>query len=560
MRSHSIDSKIWFEFVELLNSGRYDQVISAANSLLKKNARVPELWELAGTALLRKGDLKNAEKHLKKSLKINPSRASAHFNLASIYFEGSQFEAAANAFARYLKQKPTDRTALLRFGQALLNSNQAERSKAYFEALARSDSQNPIVWFVLAQSYKSIGQVSDALNSYRTAIEMDSEFKEAWFNLGNLYRDIDNNSEALSCFKKSLSLRPGHVPTLLNFAHCYIQQGDLDTALSWIDKAIEADPGNPEPQFARSIPLFLSGRLKEGFAAAETRTGLAAEYKRLYRGAQPDWDGTSSLVDKHLVIYAEQGFGDTLMMLRFLKFLDPSRTRVSLIVQHELSTLVAKNFPQIDVHEFSKPKQVRLEDSLGGDYQCSLMSLAYLTRSMWSTPPKSKSYLKATEENVAAWTEKIGGGNKRRVGIVWRGNATHKNDHNRSVGVDLFLNGLCPDHTYFLLQKDITRTERQRMESHRSLDIIAPELGDFSDTAGLCMNLDSVVSVDTSVAHLAGSLGLPTFVLLPKNPDWRWGLGTDDSCWYPTMQLFRQTRLGQWDETVIRAMKHIGTD
>ena len=559
MRSHVINSKTWSEFLELLNSGRYDQLISAAKPLLKTNGRMAELWELVGIALLRKGDLKNAERHLKKSLKINPSKASAQFNLASAYFSGKQYEAAANVFARYLKRNPADRTALLRFGRALLNSNQAERSKTHFEALAKSDSRNPIVWFVLAQSYKSVGQLSDALNSYRTAVEINPEFEEAWFNLGNLHRDIDDNPEALSCFRMSLSRRPDHVPTILNVAHCHIQQGDLNTALTWIDKAIAADPENPEPQFVRSIPLFLSGRLKEGLAAAEARTKLPAEYKRLYRGTQPEWDGISPLEDKHIVIYAEQGFGDTLMMLRFLEFLDLSKTHVSLIVQQGLSTLVDENFPQIDVREFSKQMPFKPEDGLDGDYQCSLMSLAYLTRSLWSAPPTPKAYLRAPKGKMAAWAKEIDGADRKRVGIVWRGNAMHKNDHNRSIEIETFLNSLHHDHSYVCLQKDITRTERQALENHRSTDIMVPELGDFSDTAGLCMNLDIVVSVDTSIAHLAGSLGLPTLVLLPKNPDWRWGLATTDSYWYPTMRLFRQAAVGHWEETLARAMGHIGS-
>lgn len=550
MRSHFIDSKTWSEFLELLNSGHYDQLISVAKPLLKKNARMAELWELVGTALLRKGDLKSAEGHLRKSLKINPSKASAHFNLANAYFAGGSFEAAANAYAKYLKQNLADKTALTRFGQALLNSNQADRSKTYFEALTKSDFQNSIAWFVLAQSYRSVGQISDALNSYKTAVEVDPKFNEAWFNLGNLHRDIDNNLEALSCFEMSLSLRPDHVPTLLNFAHCHIQQGDLNLALTWIDKAIEADPENPEPRFVKSIPLCLSGRLKEGLAAAEARTKLPGEYKRLYRGPQPHWDGTSPLEDKHLVIYAEQGFGDTLMMLRFLEFLDLSKTRVSLIVQQGLSTLVAENFPQIDVHEFSKSNQVKLEESLDGDYQCSLMSLAYLTRSMWSTPPNPKSYLKAPEQKVTEWNQKIEKTNQKRVGIVWRGNASHKNDHNRSIGIEAFLNNLDQNHSYLCLQKDLTNEEKQIIRSNQSLNILVPKLGDVSDTAGLCMNLDFVVTVDTSIAHLAGSLGLQTLVILPKNPDWRWGLESNHSYWYPTVKLFRQSELGQWDEII----------
>jgi len=552
-----IDRNTWSGLLELLKSGRYDQLISKAKPLLKRHSRMPELWELVGTAQFRQGDLKSAEKHLKRSLKINPSKASALFNLANVYFAGNQYDIAANAFARYLDHNPSDKTALVRFGQALLNSNQTGRSKAYFEARTKSDAQNPLAWFLLAQSYRNIGRISDALTSYETAVNIDPEFKEAWFNLGNLHRDIDNNLEALSCYGKSLSLRPGHVPTMINVAHCHIQQGDLDTALLWIEKAITADPENPEAQFVKSIPLFLSGRLKEGFAAAEARTRLPAEYNRLYRGAQPDWDGTSQIEGKHLVIYAEQGFGDTLMMLRFLEFLNPSKTRVSLIVQAGLSTLVAQNFPQFDVHEFSKPKQIRLEDSLGGDYQCSLISLAFLTRSMWRTPPKQERYLEAPKEKIAAWAAKFDTRDRNRIGIAWRGNAAHKNNHNRSIGIDLFLSGLCQDHAYVCLQKDITKTETQTIERHQSLDITVPDLGDFSDTAGLCMNLDFVVTVDTSIAHLAGSLGLPTLVLLPKNPDWRWGLGTNDSYWYPTVRLFRQAELGQWEETIDRVMKHV---
>ena len=202
----------------------------------------------------------------------------------------------------------------------------------------------------------------------------------------------------------------------------------------------------------------------------------------MYHGPEPVWDGQAALDGKRLIIHAEQGLGDSIMMQRFVNLLDPAATRITVLVQRGLKTLFSESFHDVEFIEFTDNQTGRLATRVRGDYQCSLMSLAHLTASRWTTPPHAEGYLRIPSDIAAKWAGQIPADHAARVGLVWRGSPTHVNDHNRSIGLRRLLGHLPAGPAYVALQKDLSDVERQLIESPSSPYIETPELGDFADT------------------------------------------------------------------------------
>lgn len=548
----------WRQLVALLNAGRIDELLVKAKPLVKKNPKAGPLQGVFGTALARKGRLDDAEKYLRRSVRLAPRLAFSHLNLANVCFTRKSFEDAARHYETFLKLEPANKQAAFKLAEALLLSNNLPAARVKFEDIVSEDDQNASAWFLLGSVHRQMKEDDNALRCFHKTVEMEPEHAKALFNLGNIYRDLGQTETALNHFKDALSLRPDHLPTRLNIALCHIHLQEMTEALATLDEAIDLDPENPEPRYLQSTALFLSGHLKPGFQAAEWRHRLPDEYRKLYNGTEPVWDGEASLAGKRLIVHAEQGFGDTLMMLRFLSFLPSRDCHITVIVQRGLKSLIETNYPDFDVCEFLNNRTGGLPSRIAADFQCSLMSLAHLTRSQWDTPPTYERYLQADDSHVAKWKDRITCANRKVIGIVWRGNPTHRNDRNRSLDLETLLACLSPEHHYVVLQKDPSPEELALISDASTLSIQHAAIKTFDDTAGLCMALDYLFTVDTSVAHLGGALGVPSFVLIPTHPDWRWGLMGTDNIWYPSVRLIRQREFGRWEPCIRAAMTLVG--
>jgi len=553
-RNVSLGDRDWHHLITLLNEGRISELLARAKPLVKTNPKIGPLQSLYGTALARTGRLDEAEIFLQRGIRLAPQVPFAHVNLANVYFSKGRFVDAIDHYRSFLKLEPGNVRVILKLGESMILSGKPADARDLIEGIISADDRNAAAWFLLGIAQRKMQDNDAALRCFMKTAEIAPKHVTAIFNIGNIYRDQGEADTAMRYFRDALSLRPDHLPTMMNVAHCQIDLHDLDAALETIDEAIELEPDNPEPRFVRSIPLFLAGKIKQGFEAAEWRQKLPREYKKLYTGPEPEWDGDAPLTGKSLVVYAEQGFGDTLMMLRFLEFLPSRDCRITVLVQRGLGALVARNYPDFNILEISEGLTAAAQGWTGADFQCSLMSLAHLTRSRWNTPPCPPSYIRPIEACVREWKKKTTRRGSRTIGIAWRGNPNHRNDHNRSISLATFLKHLSPAHHYVLLQKDPFPEELALISDHKSLSVQYEKIDSFDDTASLITALDHVLTVDTSVAHLAGALGASGYVLIPSNPDWRWGLGGDRTIWYPHIRLVRQTEAARWDEPVERAI------
>jgi hypothetical protein len=260
---------------------------------------------------------------------------------------------------------------------------------------------------------------------------------------------------------------------------------------------------------------------------------------------QPQWRGGQSIAGKTLFIHPEYGLGDTIQFCRYANLARAAGARVVMEVQQPLFTLVRDSCPGIEVIPPGAPPGQF-------DFQCAVMSLALAFGTTLETIPAGPPYLRAGETYLNDWAARLPPKTKPRVGLVWSGNPHFKNDHNRSIGVATYLPLLDVEREWFCLQKEVRPRDAAVLEGDDRLRFVGPELRDFSDTAALVELLDLVITIDSSVAHLAGAMGKDVWLLLPFHPDWRWLLDRDDTPWYPSMKLFRQRKPGDWAGVIER--------
>jgi hypothetical protein len=328
----------------------------------------------------------------------------------------------------------------------------------------------------------------------------------------------------------------------------------FDEALSCYERAAGMRPDFAEAHFHEGCCRLLTGDFQRGWQKYEWRWLLAdqrAEARRNF--SQPLWTGVQDIAGKTLLLHAEQGFGDTIQFCRYLPLVVERGAKVILEVQPALAALM-RTLPC--------PMQVIVKGEAlpAFDLHCPLLSLPRAFGTELTTIPPTIPYLCASAAAATNWRSRLDAMRRPRVGLAWSGSPTHKNDHNRSLALEPLLSALDGiEATTISLQREVRTADAAILLERSNLVRLGEELKDFSDTAALISNLDLVVSVDTAVAHLAGALAKPVWVLLSYNPDWRWLLDRDDSPWYPTARLFRQDESRAWDGVLGRlssALRH----
>ena len=324
----------------------------------------------------------------------------------------------------------------------------------------------------------------------------------------------------------------------------------LDAALASYDKAIELKPDYADALFHKSLALLLAGNFRQGWEFYEWRLKREnpASPRRVF--PRPLWLGSQSISGKTILLHSEQGLGDSIQFCRYAVFVAGLGARVILEVEPPLFGLFNKLAGVSELVIKGNP----LPDF---DYHCPLLSLPFAFKTDLGTIPCARHYLKCPPDKLEHWKSRLGEKNGPRVGLAWNGNVMHMNDGSRSIPLSALTRHLPEGFTYVSLQKEIREIDKSTLESSANIFHYGEELNDFTDTAALCKLMDVVISVDTSVAHLSGALGKPTWVLLPFSPDWRWMLDRDDSPWYPDIRLFRQQKPNDWSEAIERIISSL---
>ncbi len=394
----------------------------------------------------------------------------------------------------------------------------------------------------------SLGRDEEALASFDKALAITPESIAAWNNRGNTLQVLGRFEEALACFDRALAIRPGHPPSLNNRGNALRSIGRFEEALAAFESAVASQPDFADAHWNESLCLLAAGDYRSGWEKYEWRwrTRIFAPFRRNY--SAPLWLGREDVSGRTVLLHAEQGFGDTLQFCRYAPLLAARGANVILVVPPPLTELLA-SLPGI-VRVLSQGDPVPQTD-----FQCPLMSLPFALGTRLETIPAQVPYLTADPARAARWRERLGKLGGLKIGVVWAGQpGADRLDERRSISLERMLGLRSVDGvTLVSVQKGDAANQARALGINAGLIDWTDELSDFADTAALVTELDLVITVDTSIVHLAGSLAKPVWVLNRFDRCWRWLRNRDDSPWYPTMRLFTQTSPGDWASVMVRA-------
>lgn len=530
---------------QALNSlGRHAEAAEALRRALQLQPGAPKAHASLGTALLALGDATAALASFEAALALLPGFAEAHNSRGLALHRLSRIDEALSSFGEAIRLQPRDPAAYVNAANALADAGR------WAEALERLDTAlqlRPDTFEALnsrALVLKQLGQGERALDDLIGAASLMPNLAGARYNLGALLKDLRRLDEALLEFDAAIALEPGHTQAHYNRAVALAELGRSDEAIAAFDQAIALKPDYAEAVFGRGLSRLQAGDFERGLRDYEQRKSLTPPLgHRPY--AQPEWRGEQDIGGKVLFLHHEQGFGDTLMFVRYARLAEERGAQVVLSVQAPLKRLMASLSPTIRViGEGEGPDQF--------DLHASLMSLPMAVGTTAETIPAEPRYLASEEGLRAKWAPRLPATGRPRIGLVWASNRENLQLTQRSVGLEALLPLLSAEADWISLQKDPAPGEAEAFTAAGGLHL-GDQLEDFADTAALLDLMDLVITVDTSVAHLAGALGRPVFILLAFNPDWRWLTGRADSSWYPTARLFRQPAPGDWASVVTEA-------
>jgi tetratricopeptide (TPR) repeat protein len=501
-----------------------------------------EAHENLGDALTQLDRLDEALAACRRAIQLSPRSPGAYNNLGVVLGRQEKWDEAIAQYEQVLRLRPDHIDARINLGNVLLKKKQyAEAEARYRQALALSP-QSAKGHYNLGIALAEQARYAEAEAAYREAIRLKPDYGDAMSNLGNVLMELGRVEEAIGFYQSALQLCPQDAQVREVSAQAEVAQGRLEAGVAGFDRAIELRPEQAETHMGRALALLALGDYPRGFAEYEWRWKT-----RRFAGStvypQPLWDG-SPLDGKTILLYAEQGLGDTMQFLRFVPLVKGRGGRVVLAVQKPLLPLVS-SCPGID-------QLVALGETLPEfDLQTPLMSLPRILGTTLATLPADVPYLSADAALVQRWRGELALYPGFRIGVAWQGNPGNPADRHRSFPLDCLAPlARLPGVRLISLQKGPGVEQIAGRSGQFPLVELGSRLdessGPFMDTAAVMMNLDLVISACTSLAHLAGALAVPVWVALKFAPEWRWLYDREDSPWYPTARLFRQPRPGDW--------------
>lgn len=552
------------EATDLLRQGRVEAAEAACRAVLRREPGEVEVLALLGAALNARQDFAAALPVLEQALARRPGHIAAAHNrgvallwlgrpeaaLAALdtllaarpdlpmawcdrgnaLAEMDRQEAAVAAFDRALALAPGAVEPQVNRGLALIRLGRPEAALASFDRALAAAPGNPGLLANRAMTLALLGRQAEALVAWQGVLTANPASEPARAGRARALLALRRPAEALA-------LLEGLPDMVHERALALSALHRSEEAIACFDAVLAADPDNADARWDRAFALFRAGRLEAGFADAQARwLRLVAPAQPLRQFAAPPWLGGGEVAGQRVLVCWEQGFGDTLQFVRYVPLLARRGALVHLLVQPALARLLAGLEGLAGLH-------VEGEALPEFDLWCPVMSLPLAFGTGLDTVPADIPYLRPPAERLAAWAARLGPRPGRRVGLAWVGSPTNANDAQRSIPWPGFAGLLeVPGCTFAVLHA----APEPALAGHPAVVWPGGGFTDFADTAALIAGLDLVVTVDTAIAHLAGALGVPVWILLPQAPDWRWMLERSDSPWYPTARLFRQTEPDAW--------------
>ena len=533
------------------------------------------------------GRRREALDEYRRALDLRPDCAEAYFNMGLLFWETDQPLQAAEALQQAATLAPDLAAAHNNLGIALQSLGRSTEALACFEAAIRENPEYSEAWYNSGRLLFDRQRWDEAIRCFENALTLKPTYAAAMHNLGlchhkrrdldraeacyrrvlalvpdhhrvhidlgNICLDRDNPEGMAECYRQALAFTPGDVEACVNVGRMFRDCGRLDDALTLYEEALRIDPENIESHFSLGLIRLTQGRYPEGWQGYEWRCRRPEWVIKAYphRLPSPRWNG-EPFVGRTLLIHHEQGFGDTLQFVRFLPLAKARGGQVLFEVPTALRPLLKRVAGADEVLELSPHGP----SAVPHDLHAPLLSLPGLCDTTLESVAAEVPYLFADPTKATAWAERLGPGGLK-IGIVWSGSAWTARLAEKSCPVEHFLALTTRPGTRWVALQKAAAAQELAAAAKAGVACWGPEFADFSDTAAAVAGLDLVISVDTAVAHLAGALNIPVWVLLPQRADWRWLLDRPDSPWYPSMRLYRQGRGGSWEDVFVRVARDL---
>lgn len=534
----------------LLETKRFEEAILCLDNVISINPDDASAFANRSLAEKALGRLEPALTDLDRALALDPDNTQTQLDRAALLEACGRHDEALSGLMRVIERNDGDAILLNHIGCLLIEWHRFDEAIVCFDRAITRDASLAMAYNNRGLARKALGHFASALLDIDQSVALAPAVAATHLNRGTVLKSLYRYEDALNAYLKAIELDREN-PDLYN--NCGLLMGEIrqfEVALQCFDKAIELKPETAAYHWHKSMVLLRQGNLAEGWASFEWRTRLPAALESYCR-PHKRWQGSEALAGKSILLHGEDGLGDTLQFCRYAKHVAATGARVVLEVPKTLVGLLSRLEGVSDVIEKGAvPPPL--------DYQCSLMSLPRVFGTTLATIPAEIPYLFAEPDKAAIWRQKLGPRSKPRVGLVWNGGFRLKQpetwwaNEQRNLAFAKLASLNLAGVDFFSLQKGlVAEAELRELRSSQwptsNLFDFTGDLNDFADTAALIDQLDLVISVDTSTAHLAGALGKPVWILNRYNACWRWLLDRADSPWYPTARLYFQETPGDWE-------------
>jgi tetratricopeptide (TPR) repeat protein len=507
----------------------------------------------------RAGRLAEAEQQYRETLALAPRHGDASRLLGAIYLHAGKPEEALPLLQTALQAQPKSPEILNNLGLALRDTGHGEEAVVRFRQALEINPAYVEALNNLGNALHGQGQSDAALDCFEKALSQKPDYADALNSMGTMLWSMGRSADARAKLERALQAKPDHFGAITNLGLLLHNEGKIGEALELYNRALTHAPEYQQTLWWKSYVLLALGEYREGWKLYESGIG-----RRDLRGLSPfaavkAWDGKPA-ADKHLLIWSEQGLGDSLQFIRYAELCKQRVGKVSVLCPKPLLRLF-KTTPFID-DAFEAPREGSRFDE-----HVPMMSLPHLFDTVLETVPATVPYLWVDPEIQAKWAAKFAGVTGAKIGLVWAG-GSHEGkvnaalmDRQRSVGLERMKPWLdLPGARFYSLQKDKPAEQIAALGLADRLTDFMGEVTDMADTAAIIQNLDLVITVDTSMAHLAGGLGKPVWILSRYNADWRWLQNRPTNPWYPTARIFGQPTLGDWDSVMTEVGRELAIE
>jgi tetratricopeptide (TPR) repeat protein len=528
----------------LYRNGRRDEAEKICTRILKAHPSHFDAMHLLGLLKLDDGKAVAALRLLEAAAKATPNSPQLLCNLGRALSALNRDGEALAVVDKALAFAPESFDALNSRGNVLLKLNRAEEALAVFEQALKREPRLFAARANLGNALAQLGRFEEALAHFDSVLASHPNHAETHLNRANVLASLGRASDALAAYARALEVRPDYLRAQLGRGVALQALNRHEEALAAFAIVLKADRSSADAQHNAALSQLTLGDYRRGFENYEARwlrTGMA---KRRSFG-KPLWIGEYALARRTILIPVEQGLGDTIQFVRYAPLLARDGAKVVLESQPALTGLLSRVDGVSAVVAYGEPLPAC-------DVHCPAGSLPRAFRTEVDGIPAGIPYLAASPERLAKWRERIDRLPSPRIVFAWAGSAAHPNDRNRSIALTRLAPLFAGQGSFISLQRDLRAGEAEMLARLPNVTDVAADLADFDDTAAVVSLADLVISVDTSVAHLAGAMGRPVWILVPFQPDWRWLLDREDSPWYPTARLFRQPSPGDWESVIVK--------